>query len=32
MPNIHKLMANEKEKKSSENGLKNSDFIYMENL
>ena len=32
MSNIQKSMENRKGKKSSENGLKNSDFIYMKNL
>ena len=32
MPNIQKSMINSKEKKSSENGIKILDFIYIENL
>ena len=32
MPNIQKSMENRKGKKSSENGFKNSDIIYMENM
>ena len=32
MPNNGKSMANEKEKKSSKNCLKKSDFINMKNL